>query len=369
MTEEKEFCHLQARPPTPLELHPSQRVDQDKGVHIRDGVVTQQSPTAVPYHSARCWSFQRKMLVSVGAILSFLVITLATSIYIASIPGIMVEFNVGRTLAISPVTFYAMGFIFGPMCTSALSEEFGREWIYKISLLLHLIFTVVAGSAKNFATIAVCRAISGLVGSPSVTVFAGVLNDLWKMPEDKFAVPLFVLYGLGGAVAPELGPVIGEAIVASHGWRSTFWLTAILVGTCLVSMMFVPETFEPEIKRKTMNLPRDDWRKVFVAAFARPIRMLTVERIIFPTAFVVTMSQVVLFILYAGYPIVLQRTYQFSSYQVGLAFLPLFVGSLLAAPVLSFLDRRKRALNNATPEDSLNGAFLAALLLPASLLW
>jgi hypothetical protein len=97
--------------------------------------------------------------------------------------------------------------------------------------------------------------------------------------------------------------------------------------------------------------------------------MLIVERIIFPTAFVVTMSQVVLFILYAGYPLVLQRTYQFSSYQVGLAFLPLFVGSLLAAPVLSFLDRRKRALNNATPEDSLNGAFLAALLLPASLLW
>ncbi|KAJ5369957.1 MFS general substrate transporter [Penicillium cataractarum] len=369
MTEEKEFCNLQARPPTPLEIHPSQRVDQEKGLHVHNVLLMQQNRPANPYHSPYHWRFRRKMLVSVGAIASFLVITLATSIYVASIPGIMVEFKVGRTLAISPLTFYAMGFIFGPMFTSALSEEFGRQWIYKISLFLHLVLTVVAGSAKNFTTIAVCRAMSGLVGSPSVTVFAGVLNDMWKMPEDKFAVPLFMLYGLGGAVAPELGPAIGESIVASHGWRSTFWLTAFLVGICLVPMMFVPETFEPEIKRKTLNLPRDHWRKVFVAAFARPIRMLMVERIIFPTAFVVTMSQVVLFILYAGYPIVLQRTYQFSSYQAGLAFLPLFAGSLLAAPVLSFLDRRKRALDNPTPEDSLSGAFLAALLLPASLFW
>lgn len=90
----------------------------------------------------------------------------------------MQEFQVGKTLAIAPITFYAMGFIVRPMCTSALSEEFGRQYIYKASLLLHLVFTVVAASARDFRTIAVGRAVSGLVGSPAATVFAGVLNDL-----------------------------------------------------------------------------------------------------------------------------------------------------------------------------------------------
>ncbi|KAJ5917523.1 MFS general substrate transporter [Penicillium verhagenii] len=322
-----------------------------------------------PYRSARSWCPKRKILISAGAIASFLVITLTTSIYIASIPGIMVEFHVGQTLALSPVTFYAMGFTIGPMCTAALSEEFGRQYIYKVSLLLHLVLTVIAGAARNFYTIALCRALAGLVGSPAVSVFAGVLNDLWEMPEDRLAVPLFVLYGLGGAIAPEIGPVVGEAIVASSGWRWTFWLTAILVGACFLAMLFVPETFEPEIKRKALNLPREGWLEALTASFKRPMHMLLVEPIIFPTAAIVTVSQVVIFILYAGYPVVLERVYGFTSYQVGLAFLPLLVGSLLAAPVLSWVDRHKRALASPAPEDNLPGAMLAAILLPISLFW
>lgn len=281
----------------------------------------------------------------------------------------MIEFRVGQTLAILPVTLYALGFAVGPMCTSALSEEFGRQHIYKISLFLHLAFTVGGGLAQDFRTVAFCRAISGLVGSPSVSVFAGVLNDLWQMPEDRLGVPLFVLYGLGGAAAPEIGPVIGEAVVAAYGWRSSFWLTAILVGTCFVAMMFVPETFEPEILRKKLRLPRRNLREVLAPAFLRPIHLLQVEPIIPPTTAIVTMSQIVIFILYASFPVVLERNYQFSPYQVGLAFLPMLVGTLLSAPVLSMVDRRKRRLNRSVPEDNLPGAMLAALLLPISLLW
>ncbi|KAJ5751541.1 MFS general substrate transporter [Penicillium nucicola] len=320
-------------------------------------------------HSARHWAVSRKVAVSLGAITCFLVVTLTTSIYIASIPGIMAEFQVGRTLAILPVTLYALGFAIGPMCTSALSEEFGRQYVYKISLLLHFAFTLWGGFARNFCTIAVCRAISGLVGSPSVSVFAGVLNDLWQMPEDRLGVPLFVLYGLGGAAAPEIGPVIGEAVVAVYGWRSSFWLTAILVGACILGMICVPETFEPEILRKKLKLPRRDPRKALAPAFLRPIHLLWAEPIVLPTAAIVTMSQIVIFILYAGYPVILERTYQFSPYQVGLAFLPILVGTLLAAPVLSMVDRRKRRLNRSVPEDNLPGAMLAAILLPISLLW
>lgn len=282
--------------------------------------------------------------------------TLATSIYIASIPGIMAEFQIGRTLAILPVTLYALGFVVGPLFTSALSETFGRQYIYKTALFLHLIFTIGGALARDFKTIAVCRAMAGLAGSPSVSVFAGVLNDLWRIPGDNIGVRLFVLYGLGGAAAPTIGPIVGESVVASFGWRSTFWLTAILVGGCFVGMLFVPETLKPQ-------------RKSLAPVFLRPFKLLCTERIIFPTAAVVTMSQVIIFIFYAGYPVVLQQTYGFTPYQTGLAFLPLLVGTLFAAPVLLVVERRKRKLDSPTPEDNLPGAKLAAILLPVSLLW
>ncbi|KAJ5081336.1 MFS general substrate transporter [Penicillium alfredii] len=339
------------------------------GANRSDGSATPDDEPDKQTYSARNWNPKFKLLISLSAIASYFVITLATSIYIASIPGIMREFRVSQTLAISPITFYAMGFVIGPMFTAALSEEFGRQYIYKTSLLLHLVFTIVGGAAPNFRTIAVARAISGIVGSPSVTVFAGVLNDLWKMPEDKAAGALFVLYGLGGTLATEIGPIAGESIVADRDWRWSFWLTAMLVGVCFLSMVFVPETYEPEIRRKALKLPRGDWRKTLGPAFARPARMLFVEPIILPTAFIVTMGQVVVFVFYASYPLVLQSAYNFSSYEVGLAFLPLMVGSLLALPVLSWAAKRREKYTEKHPEQTLTGAMVAAVLLPISLFW
>lgn len=280
----------------------------------------------------------------------------------------MAEFRIERTLAILPVTLYALGFVVGPVCTSALSEEFGRQYIYKGALFLHAAFTIGGALARNFRTIAVCRAMSGLAGSPSVSVFAGVLNDLWRMPEDKLAVPLFLLYGLSGATAPTIGPVVGESVVAAFGWRSSFWLTAILVGACFIAMLFVPETFEPELQRRRLKRPRRALREALTPTLKRPFQLLFSEPIIFPTAAVVTLSQVNVFIFYAGFPVILRRTYGFTPYQTGLAFLSLLVGTLLAVPVLFVVERRKRTLDRPTPEDSLPGAKVAAILLPVGLI-
>ncbi|CAG8356792.1 unnamed protein product [Penicillium salamii] len=281
----------------------------------------------------------------------------------------MKEFQVGQTLAISPITFYAIGFVIGPMCTSALSEEFGRQYIFKISLFLHMVFTIVGGAAQNFRTIAVARAVCGIVGSPCVTVFSGLLNDLWRMPEDKLGGTLFAMYGIMGAIATEIGPVAGEAIVSDRDWRWTFWLTAMLVGACFLAMVSVPETYRPEIRRKMLKLPRRSLWHCFAPAFARPIHMLMVEPIILPTAAIVTMGQVVVFVFYASYPLVLSRVYQFTAYEIGLAFIPLLIGSLLALPVISVVMKKREKATTSQPEDSMPAASIAGILLPVSLFW
>ncbi|KAJ5289088.1 MFS general substrate transporter [Penicillium angulare] len=318
---------------------------------------------------ARQWSKKYKLFVSFCAIFSYFFITFATSVYIASVPGIMMEFRISETLALTPITFYAIGFVIGPMCTAALSEEFGRQYIYKISLLLHVVFTCVAGSAQEFRTIAVARGICGIVGSPSVTVFSGLLNDLWKMPEDRIGGLLFAVYGIFGAVASEVGPTAGEAIVRDRDWRWTFWLTAMLVGACFLALVTVPETYGPEIRRKKLNLPRRNLLHCIGPAFSRPFQLLIMEPIIFPTAAIVTMGQVVVFVFYAAYPVVLEEVYGFSSYQVGLAFTPLLIGSLFALPIISMVMKRRDKNSNPQPEDSLPAATIAGILLPISLFW
>jgi MFS family permease len=294
---------------------------------------------------------------------------MATSVYVASIPGIMEEFHVGLTLAISPITFYAMGFVIGPLLTSALSEEFGRQYIYKSSLILLLMFTIVGGSAKTFRTLAVARAISGVVASPCVSIFAGVMIDVWKVSEEKTGASLFALYAIAGVVATEIGPISGEAIVADRGWRWSFWLTAMLIGICLLAILFIPETYEPEIRRQALKLPRKGLGQSLKTAIVRPIHMALVEPILLPMAGITTISQVVLFIFYAAYPLILQRAYAFTNFSVGLSFLPLLIGSLLALPILSIQEKRREKAKERVPEQVLPAGVLAAILMPASLFW
>ncbi|KAJ9480898.1 hypothetical protein VN97_g12622 [Penicillium thymicola] len=334
-------------------------------------ILSSSDPTLWDTHfadSARQWGTATKVAISVVAIVSFFVITLANSIYIAGIPGIRAEFQIGSTLAISPVALYAMGFTIGPLLSSALSEEFGRKWAIKCSLLLHLIFTIVGATAPSFRTLAVARALSGILGSPLVTIFVGVLNDLWKMPEDRLAVPVFLLYGLGGITAPTVGPIIGQSVVENGGWRWTFWLIAILVGLCLFAVIPIKETYEPVVRRKALNLPRRDWHKVVGPAFLRPLHMLWVERIIWPTTSITVAGQVVLFVLYAAFPIMLDEVYGFTPYQTGLAFLAQLAAGVVAFPLLGFIERKGRASVEKDPEFILVGGKLAGTAMWTSLI-
>ncbi|KAJ6064813.1 MFS general substrate transporter [Penicillium canescens] len=317
-------------------------------------------------YSARQWGTATKILISIVAIASFFVVTLTNSIYIAAIPGVRAEFQIGSTLAISPVTLYAMGFTIGPLLSSALSEEFGRQWAIKCSLLLHLVFTILGATARNFRTLAVARALSGILGSPLVTIFVGVLNDIWKMPEDRLAVPVFLLYGLGGIAAPTVGPIIGQPVVEAGGWRWSFWLIAILISVCFLAVLPIAETYEPEVRRKALNLPRRDWRKLIGPAVLQPLDMLWKERIIFPTTSVTIAGQVVLFVLYESFPIMLNEVYGFSPYQTGLAFLAQLAAGFVAFPLLAFIERKRQATVE-DPEFILVGGKLAGAAMWGSL--
>lgn len=297
--------------------------------------------------------------------------------YVASIPGVKAEFNVSETAAILPLTLYALGVMFGPIVTAAFSEEFGRQYVYKLSLLLSAIFTVVAGSAKTFGTLLAGRLLAGVTGSPSVTASFGTLNDIFDV-EDTLASTLLVLYAMCAVASTETGPPIGESVVRDRGWRWNFWVMTMLVGACFLIVVFNPETYAKELKRRAANEPRGSLWQSFKTATTRPIHMLCVEPIILPTAAVVTMGQVMIYIFYAAYPYMLQQVYSFSNYHVGLAFLPLLVGTLLAVPILSVFHKRKFLVARAkakekgesvAPEERLYGAMVGGILMPVGLFW
>ncbi|KAN0104562.1 MFS general substrate transporter [Hyaloscypha variabilis] len=332
----------------------------------------------------RTWAPKKKAAIGLFVLVSGFVANIGTPIYIAAIPSIQIQFNLTTTLAISPVSLYACGLAIGALIATAACEIYGRRIVFRITLPLALIFTIVGGCSQNFATIAVSRSLAGLFCGPCLTVGVGILNDLWDLSLEKTGTSFAVLFVLFVIWATQVGPMTSAAIIQHHSWRWTFWVAAILVGITTICSFLIPETYHPQIirsraKKLGLTLPsRGTNSSVFLTAVGRPLHMMFVEPIIFPTALVLSVAQSVVFAYYVGYALLFERVYGFSQYKVGMAFGPLVVGSLLAIPVVALFDKltyqkaRTEALRlgkKVAPEKRLYPAMLGSITLPISLFW
>ena len=66
----------------------------------------------------------------------------------------------------------AVGFSFGPVVLTPISEDYGRRITFTISALLLSILHIPIALAPNYATLVICRFIAGFVASPIFNVSA-----------------------------------------------------------------------------------------------------------------------------------------------------------------------------------------------------
>ncbi|KAI9646431.1 hypothetical protein NHQ30_004423 [Ciborinia camelliae] len=118
--------------------------------------------------------------------------------------------------------------------------------------------------------------------------------------------------------------------------------------------------------------------RLVLTSLGRPLHMLLVEPTVFPTGLVMAITQSVVFSYFVSYAALFQKIYHHSPYEVGMAFCPLIIGSMIAIPTIAIFDRlfyrkpRNEAIRTGTkvaPEKRLYPAMLGSITLPISLFW
>ena len=313
-------------------------------------------------------------------------------IYIASIPGVQKQFHISTTLAITPITFYSLGQTIGPIAASGISEHYGRQIIYRVCVPLALLFTATAGAATNIQTLIILRFLASLAIAPCGPVAVGVVNDLWD-PTSQVGSIFALILGMMFIFPAFLGSMISLTVVSYHSWRWTFWTNAIFLAFVLVTTLWLPETYEPQIRRKmakksekeglttdnpdtgssstsTKIAPKD--------LLVRPILMLAHDPILLPTCLVSSISLAIVYFFYVAYPLVFTELYSFNPRQIALSFLPLIVGALFAVPVIGYFEKAKYQKHKlqaeaegkeVRPEMKLYPAMVGSVGMPISLFW
>ncbi|KAJ9300976.1 hypothetical protein DTO271G3_2140 [Paecilomyces variotii] len=273
------------------------------------------------------------------------------------IDGVIADFHVGSTaVSTLAVTLYVLGIAMGPMFMSPLSEVYGRLPVYHVSSLVFVAFLVGNATSETIVQFMVFRFISGAAGGTPMALGGATIADVTGPEQRALAMAVFSLGPLAG---PVLGPVIGGFISAGKGWRWTFWLLAILGGTCGLVALFLMRETHPKVllERKAARLRATTGNPAFRSRLSHPLMpgqvlvqvllgpcmLLIRSPILFIISLYVALVFGVMYLLFTTFTEVFEAQYGFHPSLSGLAYLGLGVALVASMMLFTLLNNRVQA--------------------------
>ncbi|TLS26209.1 hypothetical protein PpBr36_04303 [Pyricularia pennisetigena] len=293
------------------------------------------------------------------------VVVLYSTSYTASIPGLMLEFDVAsQTLATLGVTSYLVGLAVGSVVLAPLSELYGRRPVYLVCLVCFTVLVIPTAVANSLEEIIVVRFFGAVFGAAMIANSPGTVVDISTEQYRALCMSLFSIAPFNG---PATGPLIGGFVYQAYGWRWDNWLVLIL-GVVASGLMFtVRETYAPAIlrakaQRRRKETDDDRWWsrydeaadskvRLFKENMARPFVLAVTEPILWFFNLWISLIYGILYLCFVAYPIVFSQHRGWGPGTSGLAFLGMGVGVLLSIAAEPLLRR----LINSHPKDPTTG--------------
>ncbi|KAI1349488.1 major facilitator superfamily domain-containing protein [Xylaria sp. FL0043] len=322
-----------------------------------------QAPLGKKYSSFT--TFEKRAIV-LGAAAGAFFSPLSGQIYFPALDTLSRDLHISINEVNLTVTTYMIVQAIAPMFVGSLADSAGRRPAYILCFIIYIAACIGCALAPNYAALLVLRALQAAGSSATVSLCQAVVSDIVTSAERGSYVGFTAVPTILG---PSVGPVIGGVIVQYLGWRWIFWFLTIFAGFVLVLfLLFMPETcrlivgdgsIRPSPFYRTFwQLTKDSYRKRAMkkastsqdpnkepiqkgGRIQRPNLIRTLHILFEKEMFLLLMYSS---LFYAGFyavataiPAEFASLYDFSGLKIGLIYLPLGVGSILAVFVIGKL--------------------------------
>ncbi|KAF7558354.1 hypothetical protein G7046_g5792 [Stylonectria norvegica] len=351
MSETSKQSHELERPKNPI-LHDSDSAD-----------VLEKQPTAIeetpppPYSSFTAW--QKRFIVLAAALTAFFS-PLSAQIYFPALTTIADNLHVSDSQVNLTVTTYMIFQGIVPMFIGSLADSGGRRPAYIICFTIYIAANIGLALTPSYGALLGLRCLQSAGSSGTVALCVAVVADVVTSAERGQYIGFTVVPTV---LAPSLGPVIGGLLSQYLGWRSIFWFLAIAAGvTIALVVVFFPETCRhivgdgsilpppiyrsvwqtlkrrqkkaENLTRQTSNVSQTKNNYKFKAPNVAGSLMMLMEK---ETGLLLSYSGIVFagfYCIATAMPSQFSKNYGYNDIEVGLMYLPLAVGSILAAVVV-----------------------------------
>jgi DHA1 family multidrug resistance protein-like MFS transporter len=135
---------------------------------------------------------------------------------------------------------------YGPLLFSPLSEipSIGRNPPYIISFAIFVVISICLAVLDNFPAIVLLRFFQGFFGSPCLATGGATIHDIYSPSVAPYGIVIWVACIYCG---PVIGPLLGTKAVEKLNWHWPPWQIAVMGGSILFMMCFLPETSSSNI--------------------------------------------------------------------------------------------------------------------------
>jgi len=275
---------------------------------------------------------------------------------------------------------FLIAYAFGCELWAPWSEELGRKWILQASLGLVNIWQILCGLAPNHTALLVGRFLGGL-SSAGGSVTLGMVADMWHPESHQHAIAFVVLSSVMGSV---IGPVCGGFIQQYLRLEWNFGIQFLLgLVVQIFHLILVPETRSSVLcKREAQRRRKLGQKNIFATIeihgrgltlkrilqiWVRPFWMFFAEPIVLCLSLLSGFSDALIFTFLESYGPV-YRQWNFTPSQIGLAFIPIGVGYIIAYLIWLPFIRRDLRRQQQQPESLKPESRLFYLLFTSPLL-
>ena len=151
----------------------------------------------------RNWSTSYKSWITFQLGMLAMSASLGSSIISPAEDAITAYTRISSEVAVLPISFYILGFAFGPLLWAPVSEVWGRKWSIEPATFCLGLFSIGTATSTSAASIIITRFFAGVFGSAPVSNVSAALGDMWAPKARGTAVTFYAVAVVGG---PTLGP-------------------------------------------------------------------------------------------------------------------------------------------------------------------
>lgn len=174
----------------------------------------------------------------------------AIDTYLPAFAGISQSLGASALQMQQTLSVYLFAFAFMNLFHGALSDSFGRRPVVLGGLAVFTLSAIGCALAADASSLIAWRVLQGLCSGAGMVVSRAVVRDLFAPAQAQKVMSQITLFF---GIAPAIAPLIGGWLYVHVGWRSIFWLLAVIgMLLWLANWRLLPETL-PRAQRQSFH--------------------------------------------------------------------------------------------------------------------